>query len=123
MSLKTLSIRAKLGLSFGTIFLLVLSLGALSLFQLNAVNTVAREMRDDHLPDVQLLARMQVLILRTRTNGARLVSADTDALRAEVTATLAKRDAEMRDVQAAYAARPASPEAQTLYAALDAPPG
>ncbi|TXM72404.1 HAMP domain-containing protein [Methylobacterium sp. WL69] len=119
MSLKTLSIRAKLGLSFGTIFLLVLALGALSLFQLNAVNTVAREMRDDHLPDVQLLARMQVLILRTRTNGARLVSADTDALRAEVTATLAKRDAEMRDVQAAYAARPASPEARTLYAAFE----
>jgi methyl-accepting chemotaxis protein len=116
MFLKNLSLRAKLGLSFGVLCLLVLALGGLSLFQLNAVNTVAREMRDDHLPNVQLLAKMQVLILRTRTNGARLISADTEALRTEVMATLARRDAEMSAVQAAYVARPAAPEARAIYA-------
>jgi len=119
MPLRNSSIRTKLSLSFGTIFVLVLALGGLSLLHLNAVNTVAREMRDDHLPTTQLLAKMQVLILRTRTNGARLISADTEALRSEVTATLAKRDAEMRAVQADYMARPASPEARAIYAAFE----
>jgi len=119
MTLRNLSIRAKLSMSFGVICLLVLALGGLSLFHLNAVNTIAQEMRDDHLPTTQLLAKMQVLILRTRTNGDRLISADTDALRAEVTATLAKRDAEMRAVQADYTARPATPEARAIYAAFE----
>ena len=77
MLLRALSIRAKLFLSFGIVFILVAGIGGLALLQLRAVNDVAREMRAERLPNVQLLGKMQVLVLRTRTNGARLITADT----------------------------------------------
>ncbi|MGU3360314.1 methyl-accepting chemotaxis protein [Methylobacterium sp. M6A4_1b] len=115
MSLRALSIRTKLFLSFGLVFGLVAVIGGSALMQLRAVNAVAREMRDERLPNVQLLGKMQVLVLRTRTNGARLITADTPELRNEVSATLAKREAEMNGVQSAFAARPKSPEAAALY--------
>jgi methyl-accepting chemotaxis protein len=116
MSLGALSIRTKLFLSFGLVFLLVAGLGGAALMQLRAVNAVAREMRDERVPNVQLLGKIQVLVLRTRTNGARLITADTPELRAEIVATLAKREAEMAAVQAAFDARPKAVEAATLYA-------
>jgi methyl-accepting chemotaxis protein len=115
MSFGSLSIRTKLFLSFGLVFLLVAGIGVSALVQLRSVNEVAREMRDERVPNVQLLGKIQVLVLRTRTNGARLITADTPELRNEVSATLAKREAEMTAVQTAFAARPKAPEAAALY--------
>ncbi|MBY0256631.1 methyl-accepting chemotaxis protein [Methylobacterium sp.] len=115
MSLASLSIRTKLFLSFGLVFLLVAGIGGSALMQLHAVNEVAREMRDERLPNVQFLGKIQVLVLRQRVNGGRLITADTPALRGDVTATLAKREAEMRAIQAAYARLPATAESQALY--------
>ena len=116
MSLGTLSIRTKLFLSFGLVFLLVAAVGGSALLQLHAVNEVAREMRNDRLPNVQLLSKLQVLVLRTRTNGARLITSETPDLRAEVSATLSKREAEMSAVQAAFEARPKTQNAEVLTA-------
>ncbi|KQP29480.1 chemotaxis protein [Methylobacterium sp. Leaf102] len=118
MFLGTLSIRTKLFLSFGLVFLLVAGIGGLALLQLHAVNTVAREMRDERLPNIQLLGKIQVLVLRTRTNGARVITADTPELRAEILATLTKREAEMTTLQTAFEARSKSPEAEALTAAF-----
>jgi methyl-accepting chemotaxis protein len=115
MSLRALSIRTKLFLGFGLVFGLVALIGGSALLQLRAVNAVAREMRDERLPNVQLLGKIQVLVLRQRVNGGRLITADTPAARADVSATLAKRETEMRAVQAAYAALPAKPDSQALY--------
>ncbi len=119
MSLTNLSIRAKLSFIFGLIFLLVATLGATSLFQLHAVNEVARDMRAVRVPNIQTLGKIQVLVLRQRVNGGRLITADTPAQRADVVATIAKRDREMRDLQTAYAARLAEPEEKALYAAFE----
>ena len=44
-----------------------------------------------------------------------MITADTPDLRSEVSATLAKREIEMNGTQAAFAARPKSPEAAALY--------
>ncbi|MCJ2036365.1 methyl-accepting chemotaxis protein [Methylobacterium sp. J-068] len=120
MSLGTLSIRTKLFLSFGLVFLLVAGIGGSALMQLRAVNAVAREMRDERLPNVQLLGKLQVLVLRQRVNGGRLITADTPAARGDVSATLAKREAEMQAVQAAYAKLPADPDSRALYATFEA---
>ncbi|POR44503.1 methyl-accepting chemotaxis protein [Methylobacterium sp. V23] len=115
MSFPALSIRTKLFLGFGLVFGLMAVIGGSALMQLRAVNAVAREMRDERLPNVQLLGKIQVLVLRQRVNGGRLITADTAAARTDVSAALAKREAEMRAAQAAYAALRASPESQALY--------
>ncbi|MDB5647962.1 methyl-accepting chemotaxis protein [Methylobacterium sp.] len=120
MSLGALSIRTKLFLSFGLVALLVAGIGGSALMQLRAVNAVAREMRDERLPNVQLLGKLQVLVLRQRVNGGRLITADTPAVRTDVSGMLAKREAEMRGVQAAYARLPANPESQALYRTFEA---
>lgn len=55
---KSFSVRAKLVASFGIMFLLSAALAGASLYFLRAVNDIAREMRDDHLPKTEMLGRI-----------------------------------------------------------------
>ncbi|GJE19034.1 methyl-accepting chemotaxis protein [Methylobacterium marchantiae] len=119
MFIKSLSVQTKLIASFGLVFLLAVALGGSSLFFLRAVNDVAREMRDDHLPNTEMLGKIQVLVLRQRVNGGRLITADTPDLRASVAATLKSRADQMRDVQAAYIPRLDTAEEKALYKAFE----
>ncbi|WP_036303216.1 methyl-accepting chemotaxis protein [Methylobacterium sp. 77] len=114
-----MSIQAKLISSFGIVFLLVVALGGSSLYFLRAVNDVAREMRDDHLPNTEMLGKIQVLVLRQRVNGGRLITADTPELRASVTAQLKLRADQMREIQTAYVPRLETVEEKALYKAFE----
>ncbi|WP_026175586.1 methyl-accepting chemotaxis protein [Methylobacterium sp. 88A] len=116
---KSFSVRAKLVASFGIMFLLSAALAGASLYFLRAVNDIAREMRDDHLPNTEMLGRIQVLALRQRVSGGRLINADTPELRASAAATLKLRADEMRDVQAAYTPRLDTAEEKALYKAFE----
>ncbi|MBD8903616.1 methyl-accepting chemotaxis protein, partial [Methylobacterium bullatum] len=116
---KSFSVRAKLVVSFGIMFLLSAALAGASLYFLRAVNDIAREMRDDHLPNTEMLGRIQVLALRQRVSGGRLINADTPELRASAAATIKLRADEMRDVQAAYTPRLDTAEEKALYKAFE----
>ncbi|AWN38894.1 methyl-accepting chemotaxis protein [Methylobacterium radiodurans] len=113
------TIGAKVGLGLAIMFGLVAALGALSVRELRAVNGEAAELRDTHLPATQILGKIQVLVLRQRVNGVRIISADTPELRADVQATVDKRDRELTDLRSAYRALPATAEAQALFAAYE----
>ncbi|GAB6845224.1 methyl-accepting chemotaxis protein [Methylorubrum rhodinum] len=114
------SIRGKLGACFGVLVLLVVSFGAFSLWELRQVNEAARELRDHRLPVTQILAKIQVAVLRLRVNGGRLITADTPALRAEVAETIAKRIRELGEFREAFLRQPSTPETAALFASFEA---
>ena len=113
------TIGAKVGLCLALIFGLVAALGAVSVRELHAVNGEAAELRDTHLPATQILGKIQVLVLRQRVNGVRIITADTPELRADVQATIDKRDRELTELRAAYRALPATEAARGLFAAYE----
>ncbi|MFY9289195.1 MAG: MCP four helix bundle domain-containing protein, partial [Methylorubrum rhodinum] len=114
------SIRGKLGACFGVLVLLVVSFGAFSLWELRQVNEAARELRDHRLPVTQILAKIQVAVLRLRVNGGRLITADTPALRAEVAETIAKRIRELGEFREAFLRQPSTPETAAMFAGFEA---
>ena len=114
------SISGKLGACFGLMLVLVVSLGAFSLWELRQVNEAARELRDHRLPVTQILAKIQVAVLRLRVNGGRLITADTPVLRAEVAETIAKRTRELEEYRSAFLKQPSTPETAALFASFEA---
>ena len=70
MLLRSVSVQTRLVASFGVIFLLSLLLAGASLYFLHSVNDIGREMRDDHLPNTEMLGKIQVLALRQRVSAA-----------------------------------------------------
>ncbi len=113
------SIRGKLGAGFGVMVALVAGLGMLSLWEMRQVHAAAEDLRALRLPATQRLGKIQVLVLRQRVNGGRLITADTPNLRAEVAATIAKRDGELAALRAEYLKQPATAEAAALFAAFE----
>ncbi|SFK34687.1 methyl-accepting chemotaxis protein [Methylorubrum salsuginis] len=113
------SIRGKLGACFGVMVALVAGLGALSLWEMRQVHAAAEDLRAQRLPVTQRLGKIQVLVLRQRVNGGRLISADTPKLRDEVAATIAKRDGELATLRAEYLKQPATAEAAALFGAFE----
>ena len=117
--IRTASIGTKLGACFALMVALVVGLGAIALSQLHTVNGAARDLREERLPAAQILGRIQVLVLRQRVNGGRLITADTPALRADVTATLDKRDRELAEQRAQFQRLAPSAEEAALFATFE----
>ena len=113
------SIGGKLGACFALMVALVAGLGALSLWEMRQVHAAAEDLRVQRLPATQRIGKIQVLVLRQRVNGGRLITADTPTLRAEVAATIAKRDRELADLRAEHLKQPASAQAAALFAAFE----
>ncbi len=113
------SIGSKLGACFALMVALVAGFGAISLYELRTVDAAGRDMRETRLPTVQVLGKIQVVVYRLRVNASRLITADTPALRADVAATIAKREAEFKALRVQYQGLPASPEEAALFAAFD----
>lgn len=82
--------------------ILIAAMGGLSLSELR-------------VPATESLGRIGVLVMRLRTNGIRLITAD---LRSEVTATIAKREGQLRTQFARYEALPLTPPERATYAAV-----
>ncbi|UMY17998.1 methyl-accepting chemotaxis protein [Methylobacterium organophilum] len=116
---RTFSVGFKLGLCFALLFLLVAVQGGTSLHGLDTLNAAARDLRDTRLPATQTLGKIQVLVLRQRVNGGRLITADTPALRHEVAGVIEKRAREMAALQEAFLAQPHTEEAARLYEAFE----
>ncbi|WP_020185624.1 methyl-accepting chemotaxis protein [Methylopila sp. 73B] len=117
--LKTATIRRKLNLAFGGLVVLVAGLGGFALYELGQVNGAAEDLRTSRLPTTQILGKMQVVTLRLRINGGRLISADTPALRDEIAATLAKREGELAELQAQYVGQTTTPAEKEAYVAFE----
>ena len=113
------SIGGKLGACFALMVALVAGLGALSLWEMRQVHAAAEDLRVQRLPATQRLGKIQVLVLRQRVNGGRLITADTPTLRIEVAATIAKRDRELADLRAEHLKQPAGAQAAALFAAFE----
>ena len=113
------SIGGKLGACFALMVALVAGLGALSLWEMRQVHAAAEDLRVQRLPATQRLGKIQVLVLRQRVNGGRLITADTPTLRTEVAATIAKRDRELADLRAEHLKQPAGAQAAALFAAFE----
>ena len=113
------SIGGKLGACFALMVALVAGLGALSLWEMRQVHAAAEDLRAQRLPATQRLGKIQVLVLRQRVNGGRLITADTPKLRAEVAATIAKRDGELAALRAEHLKQPATTQAAALFAAFE----
>ena len=113
------SIGSKLGACFALMVVLVAGFGASSLYELRTVDAAGRDLRETRLPTVQVLGKLQVAVYRLRVNASRLITADTAALRAEVAATILKREGELRTLRTQYQALPASPEESAQFAAFE----
>ena len=113
-----MSIAGKLGACLTVMVLLLAATGGLSLSELRGVNATAADLRDLRVPATDTLGRIGVLTMRLRTNGIRLITADTAGLRAEVTATIAKREGQLQTQFARYEALPLTQAERQTYAAM-----
>ncbi len=123
--LRKASIRTKLSAAFGVACMLVVAVGLFGLFQLHAVNSVTKEIREGWLPRIELLGKLKRQVaehrllasrrmqttnfhhLATIAAGMRTISADMDAAeqayrRAATTSTERALFAEFIDLWSDY---------------------
>ncbi|CAH2601963.1 HAMP domain-containing protein [Rhodovastum atsumiense] len=81
--LDNLSIRAKVIVAFAIVLACTVGLGLFAVQRLDAVNDAAAKMRDDQLPSIQALARLQYLVTRFRAFEATYLLAPEGPAQAE----------------------------------------
>ena len=114
----SITIATKLGLSLAALVLLIVATYVLALAELRSVNTTAAEMRDVRLPATDTLGRIGILVMQLRVNGGRLITADTDDLRASVKAKIAKREQQLAENYARFEALPLTQPERDSFASL-----
>jgi methyl-accepting chemotaxis protein len=111
-----ISIAAKLGLCLVTLVLLIVATCALSLAELRRIDAAAARLRDARIPTTDSLGRIGINFMRQRVNAGRLITADTPALRSEVTGQIASRDTLIAAQLTRYEALPLTPPEREAYA-------
>jgi methyl-accepting chemotaxis protein len=111
-----ISIAAKLGLCLVTLVLLIVATCALSLAELRRIDAAAARLRDARIPTTDSLGRIGINFMRQRVNAGRLITADTPALRSEVTGQIASRDTLIAAQFTRYEALPLTPPEREAYA-------
>ncbi|CAH2606289.1 HAMP domain-containing protein (plasmid) [Rhodovastum atsumiense] len=99
-----LSIRSKVVTAFAIVLACTIGLGLFAVQRLAAVNVAAAEMRDDQLPSIQALGRLDYLVTRFRAFQAAYLLAPEGAAKAEDARIL--RDLREQIEQALLAYRP-----------------
>ncbi|KST57869.1 chemotaxis protein [Methylobacterium sp. GXS13] len=110
-----MSIKGKLIVCFSVMLALITSLAALSYYHIELINRVATEMRASRLPAAQALTGIQVVTLRTRVNGSRVLSAKTQQQKADALKSIQQRLAELQTYKATYASLLETDAARDLY--------
>jgi len=110
-----MSIKGKLIVCFSVMLALITSLAALSYYHIETINRVATEMRASRLPAAQALTGIQVVTLRTRVNGSRVLSAKTQQQKADALKSIQQRLAELQTYKATYASLLETDAARNLY--------
>ena len=110
-----MSIKGKLIVCFSVMLALITSLAALSYYHIETINRVATEMRASRLPAAQALTGIQVVTLRTRVNGSRVLSAKTQQQKADALKSIQQRLAELQTYKATYASLLETDAARDLY--------
>ena len=114
----SITIATKLGLSLAALVLLIVATYILALAELRSVNSNAADMQDIRLPATDTLGRIGILVMQLRVNGGRLITADTDQLRVDVQAKIAKRQKQLAENFARFEALPLSQAERDTFASL-----
>ena len=100
--LKNLSIRAKVVGAFLLVLIVTLGLGVFAMFQMAAMNAAAVDLRDNWLPSVVAVSRLDAAIRDYRLTVARHVISTSDAQMAAVDGEVEQIRAEVQKRRAAY---------------------
>jgi methyl-accepting chemotaxis protein len=115
----SLTIRLKVLLAFGLLFLVTVALGIFAMDRLSSVNAAAGELRDKWLPSTQIVARMALSLEQYRiAEGRALVATSAEASQA-VDNDLKARAQEVQRQRAAYQPMIASDEERRIARQFD----
>ncbi|TPG45769.1 HAMP domain-containing protein [Roseomonas nepalensis] len=79
-----LSLRAKFGLAFGVILLVLLAMGGIAAVEIGRIRDDARELGRRWVPETEALGRLSEAAVRFRLNRANVIMTEDPALRADV---------------------------------------
>lgn len=98
----TLSIRRKLYVVFGSLFIVFAAMGSVATWQLSSMNAAANAMGDNWMPSIDRIGRLGLSIARHRAAAGSIFAADDAAIRAGARDRLTKAAATVEENWRAY---------------------
>jgi diguanylate cyclase (GGDEF)-like protein len=116
--LRKASIRTKLSAAFGVAFMLVVAVGLFGLFQLHAVNSVTKEIREGWLPRIELLGKLKRQVAEHRLLASRRMQTTNFHHLATIASGMRAITVDMRAAEHAYQRAASTPAERALFLAF-----